>query len=298
MTEGFFYKTCGRRGTRGSLPSDLKWTTSIRFYTYANRYVPRTARFESNAPDLLSHLLIHNVHQRLDATDLLTRSGTSSSNLDRSWRNQRCQSIFPNALSPTVATMWPRRRPGSEIQSAVSGDHFLIRPSYAMPHIRRIQWTVKYLTICRRQTRPRRVAGRLSSSGGLLALRWVYDHCDAARVFSTGKQSSGSKFRRRMRQQGRCSPAALCAPSGGCGGTRNLVGCVPSGAVERREARAAGVLSPGVVNRIVHAQIAPASRPPCVCSAMLAFCWGRNWQAWSTRQRTEAKRARERLTGR
>jgi hypothetical protein len=221
MTEGFFYKTCGRWGTRGSLLSDLKWTAPIRFYTCANRYAHRTARSESNAPDLLSHLLIHNVHQRLDATDLLTRSGTSPSNLDRSRRNQWCQSIFPNAPSPTMATVWPRRRHGPEIQSMPSSGHFLIRPSYVMPHIRWMQWTVKYLTICRRRTRPRRAAGRLSSGEGLLALRWVYDHRDAAPVFSARKQCPDSEFLRRMRQRGLCSPAALCAPSGGCGGTGN-----------------------------------------------------------------------------
>jgi hypothetical protein len=42
--------------------------------------------------------------------------------------------------------------------------------------------------------------------------------------------------------------------------------------VERREARAAGALSPGTVNRFVRAKIVLASRRPCARSAMGAFC--------------------------
>jgi hypothetical protein len=52
------------------------------------------------------------------------------------------------------------------------------------------------------------------------------------------------------------------------GGSGNQGDCEPREAMERGKARAAGALSPGTVNRIVRAILAPASRrrsraPPC-----------------------------------
>jgi hypothetical protein len=58
----------------------------------------------------------------------------------------------PQTIPTAAAQSLARRRPGPEVQSTPSGGHFLFRPSYMIPHIRRMQWTVKYLRICHRQT--------------------------------------------------------------------------------------------------------------------------------------------------
>jgi hypothetical protein len=126
-------------------------------------------------------------------------------------------------MLPTAAAQsHERRRPGPEDQSAPSGGHYLFRPSYMMSYIRWMQWTVEYLTIRCRRSRPRQATDRLSSGKGLLALRWVYDHSDATPVFPSEQRRPSSDFRRRIQRRGRCSPAALCHPSfltrGGYGG--------------------------------------------------------------------------------
>jgi hypothetical protein len=46
-------------------------------------------RVRSTSPIYSPHLLIYNVHQRMDAADALTRSGTSPPNLDRSIEDRR-----------------------------------------------------------------------------------------------------------------------------------------------------------------------------------------------------------------